>query len=104
MDPWVEFVSNLKVTEVGASGLVLLIVLLILRGALVPKSRVDEWRDAYLKERAAGDVMRQQISDLVATGHVTARVLDSLPTAGGDPDDVEATTQTRRLRRQNGSA
>lgn len=104
MDPWAQFVSELSITDVGASGLLALVILMILTGRLVPKGRVDEWRDAYTKERAAGDVMRQQISDLAAAGHVTARVLDALPQAGGEPDDLEATTETRRRRRQTGGA
>lgn len=100
MDPWSSFVSSLSVMDVGSTGLLAVTVLMILTGRLVPKSSVDAWRDAYLKERSAGDVMRQQISELVSTGRVTARVLDSLPTAGGEPDGVEETTETRRRRRQ----
>lgn len=100
MDPWSSFLSQLSLTELGASGILVIVILMILTGKLVPKARVDEWRDAWSKEREAGDVMRQQISDLAAAGHVTARVLDALPQPGGEPDDLEATTETRRRRRQ----
>lgn len=101
MDPWSAVFSELSLTDVGASGLLALVVLMILTGRLVPKSRADEWRSAWEKERAAGDVMRQQISDLAAASHVTARVLDALPQPGGEPDDLETTTETRRRRRQS---
>lgn len=100
MDPWSSFVAQLSLTDLGASGILALVIIMILTGRLVPKARADEWRDAWSKEREAGDVMRQQISDLAAAGHVTARVLDALPQPGGDPDDVEDTTETRRRRRQ----
>lgn len=96
----VSLFSNATFRDIGATALLSIVVIMILTGHLNPRSVAASWRDAYLKERAAGDVMRQQISDLVATGHVTARVLDSLPTAGGDSDGVEETTDTRRRRRQ----
>ncbi|MFJ4997099.1 hypothetical protein ACIP5T_03035 [Microbacterium sp. NPDC088619] len=96
----VSLFANATIRDIGATALLTIVVVMILLGRLRPKSAVDEWRDAYLKERAAGDVMRQQISALVSTGVVTARVLDSLPTAGGEPNDVEETTETRRRRRQ----
>jgi hypothetical protein len=100
-DPWMAFLSSLNIMDLGSTGLLAVCVLMILTGRLNPRSVAESWRDAYLKERAAGDVMRQQISDLVSTGHVTARVLDSLPTAGGDSNGVEETTETRRRRWQS---
>lgn len=96
----VSLFADANVRDIGATALLTIVVLMILTGRLRPKSAVDEWRDAYLKERAAGDVMRQQISELVSTGRVTARVLDSLPTAGGEPNVLEEATETPRRRRQ----
>ena len=97
---WADFLSSLRISEIGASGLVVIGVLLIFTGRLVTKTQADAWRDAYFKEKEAGDVMRSQISELTSAAQVTARVLDSLPlVSGGDPD-VEETTQTRRRRRQ----
>lgn len=99
MDPWAEFFSSLRFTDIGAAGLLSVAVILILLGKLVPKSVADAWRDAYFKEREASSVKDAQITDLSAAARVTARALDSLPQGGGEPD-AATTTETRRRREQ----
>jgi hypothetical protein len=100
MDPWTEFITGLRVTEVGASGLLVIVVLMILTGRLVPKSVADGWRNAYLKSEEASRVKDETINELVGANRVSMRVLDALPPAKGGEPDVEETTETRRRRRQ----
>lgn len=100
MDPWSEFLSSLRITEIGASGIVVVVVFLILKGWLVTKSHVDQWREAYFRERERADKMQQQMGELTRVLQVTGRVLDALPTMdGGDSDVAESTAETRRRRR-----
>lgn len=103
MDPWTEFLSGLRITELGASGLLVITVLLILMGRLVPGRERDAWRDAYFKEKEAGMVKNQQITDLTRAVEVSVRALDALPPSGGDSDAEEVvgtTSPPRRARRQ----
>lgn len=101
MDPWGDFLSTLRIDQLGAGGLVVLAVLMLFTGKLVPKSQMDAWRDAYLKEKDVGDELRAQVTDLTQAMQVTARVLDALPTSGGD-SDVATTIETLRRKRQGG--
>lgn len=99
MDPWSDFLAGLRITEIGASGLLVLTVLMILTGKLVPRSVADVWRQAYLKSEEASHVKDETIAELVRANSVGVRVLDSLPPAGGESDVVEETTGTRLRRR-----
>lgn len=100
MEPFAQFFSTLNVLELGASGLVTVIVVMILTGRLVPKSVADAWKDAYYKSQAANAVKDQALVQYAEAGIVTARALDSLPQPQGGDSDVEETTETRRRRRQ----
>lgn len=99
MDPWSSFVSSLSIMDLGSTGLLAVTVLMILTGRLVPKSSVDAWRDAYLKEQEAGREKEKQISLLAASTSVSARVLDALPLRAGGEPDVEVSEKDRRPRR-----
>lgn len=103
MDPFSELLANLNLLDLGASGLLVLVVLMILTGRLVPKSVADVWRTAHAKSEEASRQKDSIIAKLVEANTVGVRVLDSLPSAspGGEPD-VEETTQTRRRRRESG--
>ena len=103
MNPFAEFFSTLNVLELGASGLVTVIVVMILTGRLVPKSVADAWKTAYFKSQDAHAAKDAVISQFAEAGIVTARALDSLPQPQGGESDVEETTETRRRRRQGGS-
>lgn len=108
MDPWGEFLSTIRIGDVGASALVVIIVLMILRGDLVPKSNANSWKDAasswkdaFEKSQQAGEIKDTQISKLVDATAVVARALDALPRVeGGEPDGFSDTTETRRRRPQ----
>lgn len=90
-DPWTSFLSSFNLIDAGSTGLLALVIVMILMGKLVPKSVADAWKDAYHRSEEAGQVKDDQISRLVASTSVTARVLDALPKAsGGDPDETSA--------------
>ena len=78
----------------GATGLLALVVVMILRGALVPRSTFDSmredkdkqievWRTAYISSVSVQDVQREQISALLEANKVTTHVVQSLPRAAG---------------------
>jgi hypothetical protein len=100
MDPFAEFFSSLRIMDVGASGLVAVIVIMILTGRLVPRSVSDGWKNAYFKSQAAHEVKDRVIAQFADAGTVTARAMDALPTPGGGEPDVAETTETRRRRTQ----
>lgn len=60
--------------DLGAGGLVVLVVLMILTGRLVPGKERDYWREAFLEEQ-------RQKRELMETGKVTRDVLKALPEA-----------------------
>lgn len=99
MDPWSSFVSSLSVMDLGSTGLLAVTVLMILTGRLVPKSALDAWRDAYLKEQEAGREKDKQITLLAGSASVSARVLDALPLTQGGETDAEVPSKDRRPRR-----
>ena len=101
-DPWSSFISTINILDLGSTGLVTLIVVMILTGRLVPRSVVEMWKAAYYSEQAAGKVKDQHIATLAGSASVTARALDSLPKVAGGEPDVADTTETRRRRRQGG--
>lgn len=78
----------------GATGLLALVVILILRGALVPRSTFDTmredkdkqieiWRTAHERALQVQDEQRGQVSALVESNKVTTHVVQSLPYAAG---------------------
>ncbi len=61
--------------DIGAKGLVALIVLLVLSGKLVPGKERDHWRDMALE-------LRDQNSKLIAGAETTRQLIRSLPVQG----------------------
>ena len=96
----VSLFANATIRDIGATALLTVVVLLILTGRLVPKSVADAWKNAYFTEQASGREKEKQITLLASSATVSARVLDALPLTGGESNDVEETTGTRRRRRQ----
>lgn len=96
----VSLFANATFRDIGATALLTIVVILILLGRLQPKSVADAWKNAYFTEQASGREKEKQITLLASSATVSARVLDALPLTGGDSDDVEETTETRRRRRQ----
>lgn len=86
--------NNLLTPTIGATGLLVLVVMLILRGALVPRSTFDTmredkdkqieiWRAAYTSSMSVQEVQREHISALLEANRVTTHVVQSLPRAAG---------------------
>lgn len=79
---------------IGATGLLALVVILILRGSLIPRRNVEDlikdkdrqietWRAAYENGQKTQEVQRQQISALLDATRTTTHVLEALPRAAG---------------------
>ncbi|MCY0919595.1 MULTISPECIES: hypothetical protein [unclassified Streptomyces] len=73
-------------TDLGAAGLVVLVVLLILTGRLVPRSTLldmreerDTWRSAHGKSEAARQAEREMTTELLELSRTAGHVLTSLP-------------------------
>lgn len=97
MDLFAEFFSSLRLIDLGASGLVVVIVMMILTGKLVPKAVADAWKDAYYTEKRAGEIKDGHIAELAKIAGVSVRALDALPRAGGgEPDSSDTAETTRR--------
>lgn len=100
----------LEVTAVGAlqggaAGLVAVIVLLILRGRLVPRSVLDDvradrdarlaelsaerdtWREAHKVSEEARHVAQDQVGELLELSRTADHLLRSLPRGGEVTDD-----------------
>lgn len=101
MEPVSAFLAAIRpFLDVGATGLLVVVMFMILTGRLVTRSTLEFYIDAYNKSQAALAQKDTVIADLADAGRVSARVLDSLPPAGGDPNVDETSTETRRRRRQ----
>jgi hypothetical protein len=79
---------------IGATGLLALVVIMVLRGSLVPRSYLDDlrhdrdeqiriWREAYEHSQKAQDTQRDQITALLESARTTTHVLQALPEAAG---------------------
>jgi hypothetical protein len=80
--------------SLGATGLLAVVVIMILRGSLVPRTtfdtmredkdkQIDIWKSAYDRAVSVQDVQRDQISVLLDGNRVTAQVIQSIPRAAG---------------------
>ncbi|MFE6079961.1 hypothetical protein [Streptomyces virginiae] len=72
--------------DLGVSGLLVLVVLLILTGRLVPRSTLvdmreerDTWRAAHSESEAARQAEREQVTELLELSRTAGHVLTSLP-------------------------
>lgn len=88
MDGFTAFLTP----TLGAGGVVLLVVLMILRGALVPRStvdmmrtdkdqQVDLWRALAEGRQQLIDIQQTQLDMLMGTAQTTERVLDAVSEA-----------------------
>ncbi|RSS43836.1 hypothetical protein [Streptomyces sp. WAC08241] len=83
---------GLTPTDLGISGLLALVVLLVLTGRLVPRSTLqdmrderDKWQAAHDKSEAARQAERDQVTELLELSRVAGHVLSALPR----PKEVE---------------
>lgn len=77
---------------IGATGILALVIVMILRGSLVPRRNLDDlrvdkdaqistWKTAYEQAMAVQDAQRQQLSALLEANRTTTRVIQALPEA-----------------------
>lgn len=96
-----EFLNSLKpFYDIGSTGLLVIVIVMIFTGRLLPRSVVQFWIDAYNGQRDANTRLLETNRLLAQSSAVSARALDSLPPADGGEPDVATTTETRRRRRQ----
>lgn len=83
--------------NLGAMGLLAVVVLMVLTGRLVPRQNMDDlrtdkdrqidtWRAAYEAAVNVQNIQREQISALLEAAQTTTHVIQSLP---GAPDRIE---------------
>ena len=104
--------GSLPLTQIGPSGVVILIVGMILWGRLIPKSTADQrmaetllqleqakqdrdmWKAAYFSEARTTGQLAGQVNTLMEVGRTADHVIRSLPTVedaeggGNDPAQV----------------
>lgn len=80
-------------TQVTASALLALVVVMILRGLIVPKVRLDEarqdrdaWRKAYEAEHERASLQEKNAAEQIRSLDLVQRALDAMtpPREGGD--------------------
>lgn len=69
----------------SASGLLALVVLFIMRGALVPRRTVDDIKEDRDRWRSAAEESREQVTLLLSVGHHAERLLRET-----NPDEEDA--------------
>lgn len=79
---------GLSPADLGVSGLLVLVVLLILTGRLVPRATLqdmreerDTWRAAHTESEAARQAEREQVTELLELSRTAGHVLTALPRA-----------------------
>lgn len=95
---------GLSPTDLGVSGLLVLVVLLILTGRLVPRSTLqdmreerDTWRAAHAESEVARQAERAQVTELLELSRTAGHVLTALPRAKGvGVDDAMAAMPDRQ--------
>ncbi len=81
--------------SLGIGGILVLVVLMVLRGDLVPRKQVDSllvakdeaidfYKSAHTDASAALAERDRQLAEMMLTARTTRRVLESLPEAAGD--------------------
>jgi peptidoglycan hydrolase CwlO-like protein len=87
---WTSFLTP----TIGATGLLALAVILILRGSLVPRRTVDQmradkdsqiaiWKDAYATSQRAVEMKDRQIDTLLEAARTTTHVVTAVSEAAG---------------------
>lgn len=73
-------------TQIGATGLVTLVVLLVLFGKLVPKARLDEvikekedWKSAAIRKDEAIALQAGQLDELMEVARTAEHLIRALP-------------------------
>lgn len=98
--------ESLPLVQTGATGILVVVVFMVLRGKLIPKSTADQhlaetnrqleqakqdrdmWKAAYFNETAANRQLTGQVSELMEVGRTAGHLIRSLPTL----DEVEGSS------------
>ncbi|MFD8839744.1 hypothetical protein [Streptomyces griseofuscus] len=77
---------GIDITQGGAVALLAIVVLMVLKGSLVPRRTYDDmkeernlWRDAHTESETARAAEREQTKELLELAHTAGHVLSSLP-------------------------
>lgn len=88
-------------SDVGLGALLTIVVLLILRGGLVPRrthedviADRDNWRQAFLQSEAVRKEEHDQTKELLELARLGGHILTALPQPG-KPDEGEVTADAR---------
>lgn len=88
---WSTFLSVLKLDQIAYAGIVVIIIFAILTDRLVTRRRLDEareerndWKAAYMASDQANRLLMQQNSDLIDGARTTIKVVEAIPSIGGD--------------------
>jgi hypothetical protein len=86
--------------EIGAGGVVIFIIFMILKGKLVPetyfsflKDERDDWREVALKHIETARLQANTIETLMETGRTMDHVIRSLPPAPSDTTSDQEETE-----------
>ncbi|MFF8589925.1 hypothetical protein ACF061_00555 [Streptomyces sp. NPDC015220] len=85
-------------SDIGLGALLTLVVLLILRGGLVPRrthedllADRDNWRSAFMESEKARAVEHEQVEELLELAKLGGHILTALPRPGqADEEEVNA--------------
>lgn len=74
-----NFLAHLDFTNFPAYGLIATVILMVLTGRLVPRSTLEDQKEATAKEHKAFLELLEQNAQLVRVLTTTEKVIDSLP-------------------------
>lgn len=100
-----DLISTLPIGSLGASGILVIVVLLVLRGGLIPRqvhedrmkdkdAQVEYYRTAYEREVARGVELTSQVTTLMEVASTAEHVLTSLPTVARRDEMRHETTSS----------
>lgn len=92
-------ISSLPLEPIGATGIVSLVVLLILRGTLIPRrvhldrmadkdAQIEYYHTALEREAERNDALSGQLDALMEVARTADHVLSSLPHVGGSSNEL----------------
>lgn len=100
MEWWQQVIASWELEQVPLAGIVVLVVILVLRGWLSPRTVTDDlrgerdaWKTAYVESEKARGILIDQNGDLLEVAKTANHVLRSL---GGDPDVATTPAPARK--------
>lgn len=97
-------ITDLASPATGATGILALVVILILRGLLIPRRVLEEriadkdkqielWQKAWNKSEAAREIQAQQMTMYLEMARTTTAVIQAIPVNSGRSAHVANPTQ-----------